>query len=391
MRKSQHRKRNAILMPAGSDSLHRQYLDGMADFDLHLMVYDDSFSEFCNDTDYVTCLSGYKMDMAYNYIESHPWFLDEYEYVFLVDDDIRMTASSVNRLFDVMKDYNLEIAQPALTLSYGTYYITMHDPTCMLRYTDFVEMMMPCFSRDALLKVLPTFKEKVRWQGIEFHWPVLIDTCHKDMAVIDDILAVHARSIRSNSPVYCKLMDKYMKENHLSMNENVYGCVPRSEDTLQHDGYVVRSSREVVEIRQKAKLMVLSYFADNRTVALRDVPYVGIALFIAAFITEKREYYSAAAWWFDKLLGHLSGGGYSLADSQTRLVDLFLSLLSSDGVVGRYAAGLPHLLSEISKTAERVRCPVGVASVSSYSADFFTGILNLGLAYNAALSPLGNL
>ena len=158
---------------------------------------------------------------------------------FLVDDDIRMTASSVNRLFDVMKDYNLEIAQPALTLSYGTYYITMHDPTCMLRYTDFVEMMMPCFSRDALLKVLPTFKEKVRWQGIEFHWPVLIDTCHKDMAVIDDILAVHARSIRSNSPVYCKLMDKYMKENHLSMNENVYGCVPRSEDTLQHDGYVV--------------------------------------------------------------------------------------------------------------------------------------------------------
>lgn len=388
MRKSQHRKRNAILMPAGRDSLHRQYLDGMADFDLHLMVYDDSFDKFRNDTDYVVCQQGYKMDMAYNYIESHSWFLDEYEYVFLVDDDIRMTASSVNKLFDVMKDYNLKIAQPALTFSYGTYDITMHDPTCILRYTDFVEMMMPCFSRDALLKVLPTFKEKVRWQGIEFHWPLLISTNHKDMAVIDEVSAVHARPIRSNSPVYWEFMDKYMKENHLSMNENVYGCVPRPTDALQRDLYVVRSSGEVAEIRRKVKSLVASYFADNHAVALRDVPYVGVALFIAAFITEKREYYSAAAWWFDKLLGHLSGGNCLFPDSQIRLVDSFLLLLLSDGVVGRYAGDLPRLLSEISKVADRAQCPVGVASVSTSSADFFAGILDLGLAYNAAMSPM---
>ena len=377
-----------MIMPVSKDSLHRQYLTDDADFDLHLMVYDDSYPQFRLDTPFVTRGHGYKMDMAYRYLNNRPELIDAYEYFFLVDDDIRMTAEAVNSLFAVMRQYRLRIAQPSLSMSYATYAVTLHDPTCLLRYTDFVEMMMPCFSREALLKVMPTFKERARWCGIEFHWPVLIGTDHEDMAVIDDIAAVHARPIRSNSPVYWKLMDKYMKENRLSMNENVYGCVPRSVDVLQRDGYVVRSSGEVVEIRHKAKSLVEAYFASNRTVALCDVPYVGVALFIAAFVTEKREYYSAAAWWFDKLRCHLSGGNLSLADDRIRFIDTYLSLLSSSRVVGRYAGDIPRLLSEICKPPENTQRHVGIAVVSAPLADFFTGILDLGVAYNTSLSPL---
>ena len=92
------RSKNAVIMPVSKDSLHRQYLTDDADFDLHLMVYDDSYPQFRLDTPFVTRGHGYKMDMAYRYLNNRPELIDAYEYFFLVDDDIRMTAEAVKHV-----------------------------------------------------------------------------------------------------------------------------------------------------------------------------------------------------------------------------------------------------------------------------------------------------
>ena len=73
-------KKNAVFVSAGKTSLHRQLLKGDADFDLHLLIYDDSYSLFCDDTKFISVQSGYKMDMTYRYLQSHPDFLENYEY-----------------------------------------------------------------------------------------------------------------------------------------------------------------------------------------------------------------------------------------------------------------------------------------------------------------------
>lgn len=143
-------KKNAVFVSAGKTSLHRQLLKGDADFDLHLLIYDDSYNQFCDDTKFISVQSGYKMDMTYHYLQCHPEFLENYDYFFLMDDDIVMSTEEVNKLFCMMRKYKLKIAQPSLVMSYYTYAHTTHHPHCILRYTNFVEMMIPCFSKEAL-------------------------------------------------------------------------------------------------------------------------------------------------------------------------------------------------------------------------------------------------
>lgn len=88
-----------------------------------------------------------------------------------------------------MKEYRLKIAQPSLSNSYYTYEHTLHNPMCTIRYTNFVEMMMPCFSREALMAVMGTFEDHVRWCGIEYHWPLLINSNKRDIAIVDSVQA----------------------------------------------------------------------------------------------------------------------------------------------------------------------------------------------------------
>lgn len=85
-RKKADLKSNCVFIPVGHHSLHRQLLEGDAEFDLHLMIYDDSYNTFCNDTDFIFCQAGYKMDMTYNYLHCHPNLLEHYDYFFLLDD-----------------------------------------------------------------------------------------------------------------------------------------------------------------------------------------------------------------------------------------------------------------------------------------------------------------
>ena len=224
-RKNGDLKSNCVFIPVGHQSLHRQLLEGDAEFDLHLMIYDDSYNKFCNDTDFIFCQAGYKMDMTYNYLHCHPNLLEHYDYFFLLDDDIRITTESVNHLFHVMREFCLEIAQPSLVMSYFTYASTLHNPTCRLRYTNFVEMMMPCFSRKALRLVLSTFEKKARWRGIEHHWPILINSNHRDMAIIDEIKAVHQKPVGSWDKKSQQEFDNYLEHYGLSNEIKLFGAV----------------------------------------------------------------------------------------------------------------------------------------------------------------------
>lgn len=219
-------KKNAVFVPVGKDSLHRQLLKGDADFDLHLLIYDGSYNKFCNDSDFVACDAGYKMDMTYRYLHRHPELFEKYEYFFLLDDDIVISTEDVNRLFSMMREYQLKIAQPSLVMSYYTYKHTAFHPFYILRYTNFVEMMMPCFSRDALKAVLPTFEQKIRWCGIEMHWPVLVGSNHKDMAIVDAVSAKHARPVQSWNSLSQLQQENYLKKHNLSWSIEMYGGLP---------------------------------------------------------------------------------------------------------------------------------------------------------------------
>lgn len=218
--------KNCVISAVGKASLHKEWIRGECNFDLHLVVYDESYDDFVDDTPYICSMKGYKLKVVYHYLQAHPDILATYEYFFIPDDDIFMDSSSINSLFDTMSFYGLRIAQPALVNSYYLWGHTLKDPYCVLRYTNFVEMMVPCFSREALRKVLFTFNENETGWGTETHWPLLIHARSNEMAIVDAVSVVHTRPIQSGQSIHRYDAMEYLKKYGLVTKVLEYGYVP---------------------------------------------------------------------------------------------------------------------------------------------------------------------
>ena len=222
---------NCVISAVGAGSLHREWLKGdLCEFDLHLIVYDDSLDQFQGDAPYVCHKAGYKLKVVHEYLMEHPGLLDKYEYFFIPDDDILMDAHAINLLFATMATHHLRIAQPSLVRSYYLWGHTLHDPYCRLRYTNYVEMMVPCFSSEALRKVLFTFGENDTGWGVETHWSLLIGAGSHDMAIIDDVEVVHTRPIRSGQLKHRQEAAAYLRKYGLLTQVVEYGYVPIGEE-----------------------------------------------------------------------------------------------------------------------------------------------------------------
>lgn len=221
--------RNCMIVAAGKGSRHKEWIKGNCDFDLHLLVYDDSADKWAEDTPYICKLHGYKLKMTYAYLTRYPEIIEKYDYFLLADDDISMTSEDVNNIFRAMRKYNLKIAQPSLVDSYYSWTHTLHDDLCRLRYTDFVEVMIPCFSREALRTVLFTFNENDCGWGTEAHWPLLIKTDHRDMAIIDEVKVVHTRPVQSGTPQNFRDLDAYLKKYNLVAAAHEYGFLETAD------------------------------------------------------------------------------------------------------------------------------------------------------------------
>jgi hypothetical protein len=193
-------KRTACIIAAvGQNSLHREWIQGEPYFDLHLIVYDQSYDKYKSDTNFIVQSEGYKLQLIYDYLSANDEILDHYNYFYFPDDDISIDTQNIHHLFEYMEEYGLAIAQPALSKSYYSFKHTLKRNNSKLRYTNFVEIMQPCFSRDALEKTLFTFNNTDRGWGVDYHWGRLVNYERYNMAIIDAIISCHTRPVQSES------------------------------------------------------------------------------------------------------------------------------------------------------------------------------------------------
>lgn len=225
-------KKYGVFSAVGKQSLHRNWIYPIHNFDLHLIIYDKSAIDFNNDTPYITTGHGYKFKLIYKYLIENPKFLEIYDYYYMPDDDILIDSSNISKLFEYMEKYNLNIAQPALYDSYYTFKHTIREKYSILRFTNFVEIMQPCFSREALNKVLFTFNENESGWGIDYHWGEIIGSNKYDMAIIDDVKSVHTRPVCSYNPQNKEDLDEYLKKHELNTEVNVYNLIPQKSDVI---------------------------------------------------------------------------------------------------------------------------------------------------------------
>ncbi|CAD0004385.1 DUF707 domain-containing protein [Flavobacterium chungangense] len=212
-KKKRKNKKHCIIATVGASSLHQQWIKGENAFDLHLIVYDDSYELFKLDTPFITVGTGNKFKLIYNYLKNNERLIDQYDFFYMPDDDISIDQNNIQKLFDFMENYELDLAQPAIANSYFSHPHTLRKANSLIRFTNFVEIMQPCFSRDALRKVLHTFNESKSGWGLDFHWGIIVNYTEFNMAIIDDIYSLHTRPVQSSN--HQEMLD-YMKKYNLS-------------------------------------------------------------------------------------------------------------------------------------------------------------------------------
>jgi hypothetical protein len=118
----------------------------------------------------------------------------DYDAVWFPDDDISSDCASVCRMFDLLHEHELWLAQPALGPgSHVSHAITRRYARFALRYTSFVEVMCPVFSRATLERLAYTFGQSVSGWGLDYLWPHLLGYPRDRVAVLDAAPVVHTR------------------------------------------------------------------------------------------------------------------------------------------------------------------------------------------------------
>ena len=191
-------RKNLVLSIVGDDSVHRTWLAGgePRSFDLCLVYYGDVPQLFATDADVYLQRKGIKFTLIHELAKRDlADVLFRYERVWLPDDDIAADVERVNRLFELAEKHSLAICQPAIGSGDVTFRTLCAQPAYILRYSRFVEIMCPLFSREALQRTLPTFNANRSAWGIDWVWASMYGP--KDLAVIDAVQIEHTRPRRA--------------------------------------------------------------------------------------------------------------------------------------------------------------------------------------------------
>lgn len=213
--------RHLVIVRAGSQSMHHHWLraDPLRTWDLGLSTFGSSVPT-CYDAVFRVHVNGPKWPgLAATLDLVSQDIIDSYDYILLPDDDLVFRGSTLTQFFRICDSARLDLAQPSLSKdSFWSHPITLHDSRWLLRLTNFVEIMAPCFSSRALATCRRTFNMNSTGWGLDYLWPTLLSAKHK-IGIIDSVIMTHPRPL--GGPNYAHLADRRPRDE---MNDLLTSC-----------------------------------------------------------------------------------------------------------------------------------------------------------------------
>lgn len=229
-------RRYLVIVRAGETSLHRRWLEGgERNWDLVVSWFAESAYEPVAD-ERVWRQPGLKWDVIAAQLREYPEVLEHYDYFVFADDDIEITTEAINTLFETAARERLELAQPGLTPD--SYFSAIHhlrSASFRLRYTTYVEVMFPCLSRAALMRLLPYAADTPTGFGLDLIWARLEADNRYRAAIIDTISMRHTRPVGS---VITRKLEEQGRDNRVigeAMMER-FGMPPRGRHLYCYAG-----------------------------------------------------------------------------------------------------------------------------------------------------------
>jgi hypothetical protein len=184
---------------AGNTSLHRKWISGEGRrFDLFLSCYGDRPQEYAADAEYLREMKSTKWPAWHAHILEESELIASYDAIWFPDDDLLIDTAGINKMFDLFMAFELALAQPTLSHdSYCSHPILLHDASHIVRFTNFVEVMGPVFSREALALLHPTFLQSRTGWGLDYLWPSLLSErgMGSKIGIIDAVSMTHTRPV----------------------------------------------------------------------------------------------------------------------------------------------------------------------------------------------------
>lgn len=191
--------KNLVVVRAGRASLHPQWLVPSAErnWDIIVSVYDSTVEFETIDCVQLVYEKGGKWDGLYPLFADGK-LLSRYEYIWLPDDDIATDAKVIDQIFNTMRHYQLAVAQPSLSRnSYYSHFALLNCPEFSLRFSNFIEIMVPCVRSDVLRCVFGDISESMSGFGLDYIWCRLEEDNRFKAAIIDDVSVHHTRPVGS--------------------------------------------------------------------------------------------------------------------------------------------------------------------------------------------------
>jgi hypothetical protein len=151
------------------------------------------FSKAAQQAEFRFAETGHKWPTAARLLPQLP----AYKFYAFIDEDIDVSADTLNGLFRTGELFGLSIFQGALTArSHFSHDFARMQPGSYIRPSTFVEIMAPIFSHDALQKCSPTFTMSELGWGLEYLWNDILRS--QGMAIVDRFPITHIRPVQSN-------------------------------------------------------------------------------------------------------------------------------------------------------------------------------------------------
>ena len=126
--------------------------------------------------------------------------IDRYDRVFIVDDDIIISTRDINKLFEYQIMYDTWILQPSfLPASKISHPITRQVPGSDHRFTNFVEVNVPLFSKYAIDKCMEIYDPVLTGYGIDLLFIWYLGYRPDKYMIVDSIGCINPRMRQINA------------------------------------------------------------------------------------------------------------------------------------------------------------------------------------------------
>jgi len=142
-------------------------------FDLYIIYYGECpeiykryYENEC--INIITIRQGSKFQNFKFFYDTFNYIIKQYDYFFILDDDIIFDVDDINKMFSIAHKYNLSICGPSFKAeSKISHKITINKPGVELTYTNFVEVNVPLFSFSSLVNLMDVYDESLIGWGID--------------------------------------------------------------------------------------------------------------------------------------------------------------------------------------------------------------------------------